>query len=82
MDYMIYGHAINDGCPLCADGHVVLRDGKHGEFHGCSTFPKCRWNESAVDYRAPRGSEGDWSIMFNPQETHDYPAEEEMIREF
>lgn len=29
-------------CPKCG-GSLVLRNGKHGEFKGCSNFPKCRF---------------------------------------
>ncbi|MHA6670223.1 UvrD-helicase domain-containing protein [Homoserinimonas sp. A447] len=29
-------------CPACADGVMVPRTSKHGRFHGCSNFPKCR----------------------------------------
>ena len=28
-------------CPKCKEGHIVLRDGMHGYFGGCSKFPKC-----------------------------------------
>ena len=28
-------------CPRC-NSKMVLRDGKHGKFYGCSTFPLCR----------------------------------------
>ena len=34
------------------------------------------------DFSAPLGSDDDWSIMFNPEETHDFPSEEEMIGGF
>ena len=29
-------------CPFCG-GKLVLRNGKHGQFWGCSTYPKCRF---------------------------------------
>lgn len=29
-------------CPYCK-GELVLRNGKNGEFYGCSNFPKCRY---------------------------------------
>lgn len=28
-------------CPVC-QGAMVLRDGKHGRFYGCSGYPRCR----------------------------------------
>ena len=31
-------------CPRCG-GELVLRNGKHGKFYGCSNFPKCRFTE-------------------------------------
>ncbi|MDT8718757.1 NERD domain-containing protein [Clostridium sp. 19966] len=31
-----------DICPRCG-GKLVLRNGKYGEFKGCSNFPKCRY---------------------------------------
>ena len=29
-------------CPKCG-GTLVLRNGKHGTFYGCSNYPKCRY---------------------------------------
>ncbi len=29
-------------CPLCG-GNLVLRNGKYGDFYGCSNFPRCRY---------------------------------------
>ncbi|MEA3341221.1 MAG: type I DNA topoisomerase [Chloroflexota bacterium] len=29
-------------CPQCG-GKVVLRNGKYGQFRGCSNFPRCKW---------------------------------------
>lgn len=37
-DYKI----LNNICPKCG-GKLVLRNGKYGEFKGCSNFPKCRF---------------------------------------
>lgn len=31
-------------CPECG-GKLVVRNGKHGEFYGCSNFPKCRYTK-------------------------------------
>ncbi|SEI91009.1 UvrD-helicase domain-containing protein [Demequina mangrovi] len=28
-------------CPGCGEGTLVRRDGRYGEFYGCSTFPRC-----------------------------------------
>ncbi|MBU1118594.1 topoisomerase DNA-binding C4 zinc finger domain-containing protein [Patescibacteria group bacterium] len=32
-------------CPICISS-LVLRDGKYGEFWGCSSFPKCRFTKN------------------------------------
>jgi hypothetical protein len=32
----------NDICPKCG-GNLVLRNGKYGQFKGCSSYPKCRF---------------------------------------
>ena len=29
-------------CPRCGVGTLVLRNGTHGPFYGCSEFPVCR----------------------------------------
>ena len=29
-------------CPRCG-GRLVLRDGKYGDFYGCSNYPRCRF---------------------------------------
>jgi DNA-directed RNA polymerase subunit M/transcription elongation factor TFIIS len=32
----------SDTCPKCG-GNLVLRNGKYGQFKGCSNYPKCRF---------------------------------------
>lgn len=32
-------------CPVCKSD-AILRNGKYGEFLGCSDFPKCKWSLS------------------------------------
>ena len=35
--------AVSNGkCPLCG-GNLVLRNGKYGQFYGCSNYPKCKY---------------------------------------
>lgn len=29
-------------CPMCG-GRLILRNGKYGEFYGCSNYPRCRY---------------------------------------
>ena len=31
-------------CPRCG-GKLVLRDGKYGDFYGCSNYPRCRYTK-------------------------------------
>lgn len=33
---------LKDRCPRCG-GELIKRNGKYGEFMGCSNFPKCRF---------------------------------------
>ena len=33
---------LRDKCPRCG-GKLIKRNGKYGEFMGCSNFPKCRF---------------------------------------
>jgi len=35
----------DDGTCTCG-GRSVVRQGKHGEFYGCSNFPKCKHTEN------------------------------------
>lgn len=32
----------NKKCPDC-DGNLIIRNGKYGEFYGCSNFPRCKY---------------------------------------
>lgn len=36
----------NGRCPKCG-GHLVLRNGKHGAFYGCSNYPNCKYTHQA-----------------------------------
>ena len=41
----IYRHEnkVSQGiCPLCG-GRLILRNGKYGDFYGCSNYPRCRY---------------------------------------
>ena len=39
--------AVEDGrCPKCG-GHLVLRNGTHGAFYGCSNYPHCKYTHQA-----------------------------------
>lgn len=32
-------------CPRCG-GNLILRDGRYGQFYGCSNYPKCRYTKN------------------------------------
>ncbi len=36
-------------CPQCG-GKLVLRNGRYGEFYGCSNYPKCKFTEKLNDW--------------------------------
>lgn len=36
----------NGRCPRCG-GNLVLRNGKYGQFYGCSNYPKCSYTHPA-----------------------------------
>lgn len=33
-------------CPLCAEGELVIREGRYGKFLACSTYPECKYTET------------------------------------
>ena len=33
-------------CPSCNKGHLETKDGKHGQFIGCTRYPECKFTES------------------------------------
>ena len=35
-------------CPEC-DGKLILRNGKHGKFYGCTNYPQCKYTEDYDD---------------------------------
>lgn len=43
--YKHYNEPMKTECKIC-DGHYVLRQGKFGNFFGCSNFPKCKSTKS------------------------------------
>jgi len=34
-------------CPKCG-ADTILRNGSHGQFYGCSTFPKCKGSRNVA----------------------------------
>ena len=33
-------------CPMCG-GELIMREGKYGNFIGCSNYPKCRYTQKS-----------------------------------
>lgn len=36
-------HETKQKCPACEDGYLIKREGKFGEFFGCSNYPNCKY---------------------------------------
>jgi 5-methylcytosine-specific restriction endonuclease McrA len=45
IDEYVMGNNETIRCPKCG-GELVLRHGKHGDFYGCSNYPKCKFTRS------------------------------------
>lgn len=43
----IVAHAVHL-CPDCSSGVLVARNGKFGQFYGCSTYPRCRRTQNSL----------------------------------
>ncbi len=39
-------HEVKTKCPLCNEGYLIRREGKFGEFYGCSTYPNCTYTKN------------------------------------
>ena len=37
-------------CPLCHEGHLVLKASRFGPFMGCSRYPKCKFRRALTPY--------------------------------
>lgn len=37
-------------CPECAEGEIVVRDGKFGKFLSCSRYPDCKYKAPYIEY--------------------------------
>jgi DNA topoisomerase-1 len=46
------GEPTDEVCPQCG-GDVVIREGRHGRFKGCSNYPKCKWTSPLKGKRRP-----------------------------
>ncbi len=48
---------LDETCPKCNVGKLVIRTGRYGKFIACSTFPKCKYTRAIVekiDMKCPR----------------------------
>jgi DNA topoisomerase-1 len=45
---------IGEKCPKCGEGELVKRDGKFGEFVGCSRYPACDYIKDREERQAPQ----------------------------
>ena len=45
-------------CPDCGS-YLIIKDGKYGEFYGCSNFPNCKYSRSLNVKRISYNSDGD-----------------------
>jgi DNA helicase-4 len=49
------GEAINEQrCPACGTGVIVQRTGPYGDFHSCSSYPRCQYKPPKHYERRPR----------------------------
>ena len=44
----VWGNPSNPKCPLCGS-KMVVREGKYGQFFGCSLYPRCKGTRK-IDY--------------------------------
>lgn len=40
------GEKIAENCPVCHEGHVIVKSGRNGLFAACSNYPKCKYTGS------------------------------------
>ena len=45
---------IGEQCPKCGEGELVKRDGRFGEFVGCSRYPECDYIKDREERAAPQ----------------------------
>ena len=46
-----------ESCPQCTDGRLVVREGRYGEFVGCSRFPECTYIKGKEGASEPIGED-------------------------
>ncbi|MBN2367790.1 DNA topoisomerase I [Candidatus Woesearchaeota archaeon] len=42
-------HVVEEECPKCKEGVLVVKKSMYGHFLGCSRFPKCRYTQNIKD---------------------------------
>ncbi|GAC1336058.1 MAG: type I DNA topoisomerase [Candidatus Dormibacteria bacterium] len=43
-----------EACPRCGEGELVKREGRYGEFVGCSRYPECDYIKDREERQAPQ----------------------------
>lgn len=43
---IIHQIRIDDLCPYCKTGSIIIRSGKYGNFFACSYFPSCSFTQN------------------------------------
>lgn len=43
-----------EACPKCGEGELVKREGRYGEFVGCSRYPECDYIKDREERQAPQ----------------------------
>lgn len=57
-------------CPIC-DGDLIVRNGRHGDFLGCSNWPACTVTHSMHDDGTPMGIPADRETRHARKLVHD-----------
>src|SRR5438309_4589213 len=58
-------------CPLCKEGHLVLKASRYGPFMGCSRYPKCKFRRALT----PNGEAPEPKLLEEPCPTCGRPLQ-------
>ena len=50
------GAVQSEVCPKCGQGFLAPKNGRYGEFYGCSTFPRCNYTRKVTPAHRPATS--------------------------
>jgi DNA topoisomerase I len=52
---------LDEKCPTCAEGQLLRRHGRFGEFIGCQNYPKCKYTRPiTLGIKCPKCNEGEF----------------------